>query len=168
MATNRTYELSTIRAIFILMTWRFCQRPFFNLSYIELTFGYVLIPLLDRKVPEHRFCMFKNGMNLLNNAVKYTPEGGEVRVGLKSDDHQAVIAVADTGMGIPPEAVSRIFDRFFRVDKSRSRAEGGAGLGLPIARWIAEAHGGGIAVQSEPGRGSTFTVSLPMMTSTIS
>jgi signal transduction histidine kinase len=106
-------------------------------------------------------------MNLLNNAVKYTPEGGEVRVSLKSDDRQASIAVADTGIGIPPEAVNRIFDRFFRVDKSRSRAEGGAGLGLPIARWIAEAHGGSIAVQSEPGHGSAFAVSLPMMTPTI-
>lgn len=101
-------------------------------------------------------------MNLLNNAVKYTPEGGEVKVSLKNDDRQATIAIADTGIGIPPEVSERIFDRFFRVDKARSRAEGGTGLGLPIARWIAEAHGGNITVQSEPGRGSTFTVFLPM------
>lgn len=101
-------------------------------------------------------------MNLLNNAVKYTPESGEVKVSLKNDDRQVTIAITDTGIGIPPEVSERIFDRFFRVDKARSRAESGTGLGLPIARWIAEAHGGSIAVQSEPGRGSVFTASLPM------
>lgn len=101
-------------------------------------------------------------MNLLNNAVKYTPEGGEVKVSLKNDSRQVIIAIADTGIGISPEVADHIFDRFFRVDKARSRAESGTGLGLPIARWIAEVHGGVITVQSEPERGSRFTVSLPI------
>lgn len=101
-------------------------------------------------------------MNLLNNAVKYTLEGGEIRVGLQTDEQQVRISVADTGIGIPPDVAEHIFDRFFRVDQSRARTESSTGLGLPIARWIAEAHGGSITVQSEPGHGSTFTILLPI------
>ncbi len=100
-------------------------------------------------------------MNLLNNAVKYTLEDGEIKVSLQNDEQQVIISVADTGIGIPPDAAEHIFDRFFRVDQSRVRTESSTGLGLPIARWIAEAHGGSITMQSEPGRGSIFTVSLP-------
>jgi signal transduction histidine kinase len=100
-------------------------------------------------------------LNLLDNAVKYSPPGGEVTVGCENNDSEVVLRVRDTGIGIEPDAITHIFDRFYRVDRARSRAEGGAGLGLSISRWIAEAHGGSISVQSEPGKGSTFSVRLP-------
>jgi len=99
-------------------------------------------------------------LNLLDNAVKYSAEGGRICVTLAHCD-QALISVSDTGMGIPAEDQSRIFDRFYRVDKARSRALGGAGLGLSIARTVVEAHGGTISVESDLGRGSTFQVKLP-------
>lgn len=100
-------------------------------------------------------------LNLLDNAVKYTATGGEICVALEVVDDSARIVVTDTGFGIPAEDHARIFDRFYRVDKTRSRALGGAGLGLSIARRIAEAHGGMISVESVAGHGSTFTVELP-------
>jgi signal transduction histidine kinase len=101
-------------------------------------------------------------LNLLDNAVKYTPAGGEISVALSSQNGNAIIIVSDTGIGIPSEDQPRIFDRFYRVDKARSRALGGAGLGLSIARWIVEGHGGSLSVSSSVGRGSTFTVNLPL------
>jgi heavy metal sensor kinase len=101
-------------------------------------------------------------LNLLDNAVKYTPAGGEITIALESQNGDALIVVSDTGIGISAEDQSRIFDRFYRVDKARSRALGGAGLGLSIARWIVEGHGGSLSVKSAPGRGSTFTVELPL------
>lgn len=101
-------------------------------------------------------------LNLLDNAVKYSPPGGEVTVGCENNDSEVVLRVRDTGIGIEPDAITHIFDRFYRVDRARSRTEGGAGLGLSISRWIAEAHGGSISVQSEPGKGSTFSVRLPL------
>jgi heavy metal sensor kinase len=100
-------------------------------------------------------------LNLLDNAVKYTKPGGQVDVALTSRNGTARITVSDNGIGIPPADQPRIFDRFYRVDKARSRALGGAGLGLSIARWIAEVHGGELSVESEPDRGSAFTVELP-------
>lgn len=97
-------------------------------------------------------------LNLLDNAVKYTPDGGSVTVDI-ADDHPYVrISFTDTGIGIPPEELPHIFDRFFRVDKSRGSV--GFGLGLSISKAIAEAHKGRIEVKSEPGRGATFTVFL--------
>jgi heavy metal sensor kinase len=99
--------------------------------------------------------------NLIDNAIKYTPEEGSVQVSVSALDGGARLVVSDSGPGIPPESLPRIFDRFYRVDKARSRAPGGAGLGLSIARWTAESHGGSIAVESEPGRGARFSVSLP-------
>lgn len=102
---------------------------------------------------------------LLDNAIKYTPNGGEVNVTLSADtrEKQPVlrIVVQDTGSGIPLEEQGRIFDRFYRVDKNRSRQLGGTGLGLSIAKWIVEAHHGMIQVTSTPGKGSTFTVRIP-------
>jgi heavy metal sensor kinase len=101
-------------------------------------------------------------LNLLDNAVKYTPPGGEISLNLSAQNGDAKITVSDTGVGIPSEHQARVFDRFYRVDKARSRAEGGAGLGLSIARWIVEAHGGTLSVESQVGSGSTFTVELPL------
>ena len=101
-------------------------------------------------------------LNLLDNAVKYTAPGGEVGVALSTQNGSARIVVTDSGIGIPLADQPRIFDRFYRVDKARSRALGGAGLGLSIAKWIVEAHGGTIAVQSMPKQGSEFIVELPL------
>jgi heavy metal sensor kinase len=101
-------------------------------------------------------------LNLLGNAVRYTPDGGVVRVTVAAQAGAACLEVADTGIGISPQDLPRVFDRFYRADEARNRAAGGAGLGLAIARWCAEAHGGSIAVQSRPGVGSVFTVSLPL------
>jgi heavy metal sensor kinase len=101
-------------------------------------------------------------LNLLDNAVKYTPAGGEISLALTRQNGNAEITVRDTGIGIAESDRQRIFDRFYRVDKARSRALGGAGLGLSIVRWIVEVHGGEIHIDSSPGRGSTFTVDLPL------
>jgi heavy metal sensor kinase len=100
-------------------------------------------------------------LNLLDNAVKYTPAGGEISLALVRQNGNAEIVVRDTGIGIPVEAQPRVFDRFYRVDKARARTMGGAGLGLSIAQWIVEVHGGSINLASTPGRGSTFTIVLP-------
>jgi signal transduction histidine kinase len=100
--------------------------------------------------------------NLITNAIQYTSSGGKVIVHLKRDDHHALIQVEDTGIGIPPKEQARIFDRFYRVNSDRSRHTGGAGLGLAIAQAIAQAHQGNIQVKSELGKGSIFTVQLPL------
>lgn len=99
--------------------------------------------------------------NLVDNAVKYTPSGGVVKVTGGTDGRGISVSVADTGIGIPEDKLSRLFERFYRVDKARSKETGGTGLGLSIVRHIAEKHGGGVTVESAPGRGSTFTVHLP-------
>ena len=101
-------------------------------------------------------------MNLLDNAIRYTPAPGSVSISLRREGEMAVVAVTDTGVGIPAEEIPFIFERFYRVDKSRSPAEGGTGLGLAICKHIAEAHGGKIEVQSQVGVGSTFSVRLPL------
>jgi signal transduction histidine kinase len=100
-------------------------------------------------------------LNLVENAIKYSPPDGTVTLSLAHDDHAARIAVADQGSGIAPEDLPRIFDRFYRARSSGGRIAGGAGIGLAVARWIAEQHGGRIEVESTPGRGSTFTIVLP-------
>ena len=102
-------------------------------------------------------------LNLVDNARKYTPQGGKVTLGLRRAEGWAVLTVTDTGMGIPTQDLPHIFERFYRVDKARSRAAGGAGLGLSIVQWIVQAHGGKISVQSEPGHGTTFTVRLALV-----
>ncbi|WP_315444013.1 ATP-binding protein [uncultured Selenomonas sp.] len=100
---------------------------------------------------------------LVDNAVKYTPERGHISVCVQEEKGGVQISVADTGIGIAPDHQERIFDRFYRVDKARSRRMGGNGLGLAIAREIAEAHGGTISVESEMGKGTTFRVHLKML-----
>jgi PAS domain S-box-containing protein len=100
--------------------------------------------------------------NLIDNAIKFTPEGGAVEVTLREDGADAVVSVTDSGRGIPPDDLPRIFDRFYRVERSRSREAGGSGLGLAIAKHIVDAHGGRIMVTSRPGAGSTFSVALPL------
>ncbi len=100
--------------------------------------------------------------NLLVNADKYTPAGGGIRVRVGKDGPWATVAVEDDGVGIPAEELPRIFDRFYRVDKGRSRQSGGTGLGLPIARGIVEAHGGRVEARSKVGKGSEFIVRLPL------
>jgi heavy metal sensor kinase len=101
-------------------------------------------------------------MNLMDNAIRYTPSLGTVSVSLRREGQMAVVAITDTGVGIPAEDIPFIFERFYRVDKSRSRTEGGTGLGLAICRHIAEVHGGKIEVESQVGAGSTFSVWLPL------
>lgn len=101
-------------------------------------------------------------INLVDNAIKYTPEDGRVLMSLSKSDGWAKVDISDTGMGIPEEDLPFIFDRFYRVQKDRNRAKGGSGLGLSIAKWIAKAHGGDIVVKSKLGEGTTFSVSLPL------
>jgi len=102
-------------------------------------------------------------INLLDNAIKYSPPGSHILVRVQGGgDKQVFLEVIDQGPGIPAEHQSYVFDRFFRVDKARTREWGGAGLGLSITRWAVEAHGGGITLESEKGHGSTFRVSLPL------
>ena len=100
--------------------------------------------------------------NLLTNAIRYNREGGKVDVSLASEKEQAVLTVADTGIGIPEKDRPHLFERFYRVDKARSREAGGSGLGLAIAKWIVESHGGTISFSSRENAGTTFAVRLPI------
>ncbi|EGJ26604.1 cell wall metabolism sensor histidine kinase VicK [Streptococcus porcinus] len=99
--------------------------------------------------------------NILNNAIKYSPDGGKIRVKMKTTDSQLIISISDQGLGIPKKDLPLIFDRFYRVDKARSRAQGGTGLGLAIAKEIVKQHKGFIWAKSDYGKGSTFTIVLP-------
>ena len=99
--------------------------------------------------------------NILNNAIKYSPDGGKITVSMKTTDDQMILSISDQGLGIPKQDLPRIFDRFYRVDRARSRAQGGTGLGLSIAKEIIKQHDGFIWAKSEYGKGSTFTIVLP-------
>ena len=99
--------------------------------------------------------------NILNNAIKYSPDGGKITVTMKTTDDQMILSISDQGLGIPKQDLPRIFDRFYRVDRARSRAQGGTGLGLAIAKEIIKQHKGFIWAKSEYGKGSTFTIVLP-------
>lgn len=117
-------------------------------------------------LPDIEFCgdeelLRRMILNLLDNAIKYTPFGGHVRLELSETHTHLKLHVIDNGIGIPAEAAAQVFDRFYRVDKARSRAEGGSGLGLPIVKWVAEAHHGTVRLESHPGSGSEFIVELP-------
>lgn len=106
--------------------------------------------------------LYRAAANLLTNAIQYTLPGGQVRILLQREEHQAILRVQDTGIGIAPDEQGRIFDRFYRACSDRSRKTGGSGLGLPIAQATIKAHGGKLQVQSQLGKGSTFTIRLPL------
>jgi signal transduction histidine kinase len=103
--------------------------------------------------------------NVLDNAIKYTPEGGRIELDLREEGRSAVVILRDTGIGIASEHLQQVFERFYRVDKARSRAQGGAGLGLSIAQSIVTGHGGRIELDSTPGQGTACTVRLPVLPS---
>jgi len=118
---------------------------------------------LTDKLPPCNIDAYRIGQvlrNLLDNAIAHTPEGGAITITAREKGNQVEVTVADTGEGIPPEDLPNIFERFYRVDKSRARATGGSGLGLTIAKRLVEAHGGKIWVQSELGKGSRFTFTV--------
>jgi two-component system OmpR family sensor kinase len=117
----------------------------------------------DIWVEGDRTCLQQVIVNLIDNAIKYTPKGGTVEVRIQGEKGKAILEVADNGEGIPAHAIADVFGRFYRVDKARSRASGGAGLGLSIVKSICAAHGAEIRVSSQEGRGSCFRVALPMV-----
>ena len=120
---------------------------------------------VDEKMPKvycDRRRIVQVFVNLIDNAIKCTPPGGEVAIALEKIGTDAVITIKDTGVGISKENIPKIFERFYRVDKSRSRKLGGSGLGLSISKWIVELHSGDIQVESEVDKGSTFTITIPM------
>jgi signal transduction histidine kinase len=103
-------------------------------------------------------------VNLIDNAIKYTQEGGAVEIRVGQEGNTAVLEVSDDGPGIPAHALAHVFERFYRADKARSRANGGAGLGLSIVKAICAAHNAEVKVSSQEGRGSCFRVELPVLT----
>jgi two-component system phosphate regulon sensor histidine kinase PhoR len=106
--------------------------------------------------------LYQITFNLVENGIKYNRPGGNLTISLSRQEDMAILEVADTGVGIPTDAISHLFERFYRVDKARSRKSGGTGLGLAIVRNMVERNGGTIDVRSELGSGSTFTVRFPV------
>ena len=115
----------------------------------------------DSPVLIHEDDLYQIAFNLVENGIKYNVPGGTLTVSLHTQDDMGVLRVSDTGMGIPPEALNHVFERFYRVDKARARQSGGSGLGLAIVRSMVERNGGEITLQSTVGKGTTFTVSFP-------
>ncbi len=122
----------------------------------------VRLPERAAWVMADRYALRRLFLILLDNGVKYTPSGGRIAVSLVERDGSVAVTVTDSGIGIPEDDLPHVFERFYRVDRARSRAHGGTGLGLAIGRWIVEVHGGTITVQSELERGSVFHVHLPL------
>jgi len=133
-------------------------RPIANKRNVELIFESIREVVAD--VDEMKFSLALS--NLIENAIKYNINDGWVRVTLDADHKFFYVKVADSGIGIPEEFQERIFDRFFRVDKARSRETGGSGLGLAITRNVIMMHDGAIKTQSREGEGTTFTVRIPL------
>jgi heavy metal sensor kinase len=131
----------------------------------EKNVAFILGPMDDLVVKGDRSKLRQLFLNILDNAIRYTPSGGKVSSSLMRKNGSALVSISDTGMGIPAEDLPFIFERFYRVDKARSHSNGGLGLGLAIASTIAKLHGGGIEVESQVGKGSTFHVSLPLLES---
>jgi heavy metal sensor kinase len=115
----------------------------------------------DAMVEADRLFLRQALVNILHNAVRYSPVGSRISIRVRREADEVVLEVADNGPGITPEHAGKVFDRFYRIDQSRSREGGGAGLGLSIAQWAVEEHGGTIALDSQPGSGSTFQIRLP-------
>jgi heavy metal sensor kinase len=124
--------------------------------------GFNIGPLENLTIKGDRIQLRQLFLNILKNAVTYTPSGGNISSSVACRKETAVVTISDTGIGIPSEHLPYVFERFYRVDKARSRAEGGSGLGLAIAKYVAEAHGGKIDVESQVGKGSIFQVILPL------
>jgi heavy metal sensor kinase len=133
----------------------------FNVLAEQKKIDFVVGPLAEVAVRGDEGRLQQLFGNLIDNAIKYTQEGS-IQVTLEKDEETAIIRIKDTGIGIPKEEQEKIFKRFYRVDKSRSKETGGVGLGLSIAEWIAHGHHGRIEVESELNHGSTFTVYLPL------
>lgn len=126
---------------------------------VDLTFAFDGNPVVQADIYRMRELL----LNLVENAILYTPSGGKIKIRLSEEGEQACLVVADTGAGISEEALPKIFDRFYRADDTRAMNPRGSGLGLSICRWIVEAHHGAIEVQSAPGEGTTFFVRLPLI-----
>jgi signal transduction histidine kinase len=125
--------------------------------------GIVLSAVMPEKLPEVRADPERTGQvlrNLLNNAITHTPAGGSVTVGARAADGELEVSVRDTGVGIAPEQLPHIFNRFYRADQSRARSTGGAGLGLAIVKELVEMQGGHVRAESTPGEGSRFYFTL--------
>ncbi|HUF54270.1 MAG TPA: ATP-binding protein [Dehalococcoidia bacterium] len=152
--TLEPVELSNITADVVRQAQVLAEQKQITLSY-ENTGG-VIVAGDEQRLRELTLI-------LLDNALKYTDDGGQVSVAVSQNGSRARLTVADSGRGIPPEDIPNIFDRFYRVDKARSREMGGTGLGLAIARWITNGHGGTISLESEVGKGTTVAVELPIV-----
>jgi len=130
-----------------------------------ITFSEHIVPF-SHSIPANETALERLFMSVLDNAVKYTPASGRVALDLRLQDGQAVIEVQDTGIGIAQKDLPHVFERFYRADQARSRETRGSGLGLSIAKWIAETHGGAIELQSQPGVGTKVTIRLPLVNET--
>jgi signal transduction histidine kinase len=120
------------------------------------------LPTRPRQIRADADRMTQIAGNLLANALAHTPEGGVIAIAVFADDKTTTLRVSDTGPGIPPEALSKVFDRFYRSEASRSRATGGSGLGLSIVKALVELHGGTVAARNQPEGGAVFEVRLPL------
>ncbi len=158
-AGQKTYEIDDVEVYPVVEACLEHHATSAEAKSIELTTNSPLTPVLVRTDEEALRQILDN---LVNNGIKYTSEGGRVSVGWRVDEDDALIEVVDTGIGIAPEDQARLFERFYRVDKARSRELGGTGLGLSIVKHLAQFFGGSVGVHSTPGEGSTFKVRLPL------